>query len=161
MLLRTANYNDPFLDKTPLRKMILLAKDYVQHLRRCNWKEFEIGSKTTDPDSPKCSQLLASLKDDLRCATATFLDDFISAGGIECLLEVLRLCQSRQNDSKAARGRHEQTVLRKLCSNQHDCLLCLKYAMQNPKSVLHVTEDAHGLSSICSSFMSSYPKSRI
>ncbi|XP_035231252.1 uncharacterized protein LOC118203114 [Stegodyphus dumicola] len=33
--------------------------------------------------------------------------------------------------------------------------------MQNPKSVLRVTEDAHGLSSVCSCFMSSYPKSRI
>ena len=42
------------------------------------------------------------------------MEDFISAGGIESLLEVLRVCQARQNDSKPARGRQEQTMLRKI-----------------------------------------------
>ncbi|GIX96971.1 hypothetical protein CEXT_520361 [Caerostris extrusa] len=90
-----------------------------------------------------------------------FLEDFIGSGGVECLLEVLRVCQARQNDAKAPKGRQQQTMLRKISSNQYDCLLCLKYAVQNPKSVIRVTEDAHGLSSICSCFMSTYPKSRI
>ncbi|GFQ84182.1 hypothetical protein TNCT_386421 [Trichonephila clavata] len=89
------------------------------------------------------------------------MEDFIGSGGVECLLEVLRVCQARQNDSKAPKGRQQQTILRKISSNQYDCLLCLKYAVQNPKSVIHVTDDAHGLSSICSCFMSTYPKSRI
>ncbi|KAG8181260.1 hypothetical protein JTE90_013031 [Oedothorax gibbosus] len=149
--------------------MVLVAKDYVHYLRRyikvvADGKDLDGVIKPGDADlkeTPKCSQLLASLRDDLRCATAVFLEDFIGSGGVECLLEVLRVCQARQNDTKGPKGRQEQTILRKISSNQYDCLLCLKHVMQNPKSVVRVTDDAHGLSSICSCFMSTYPKSRI
>ncbi|XP_054716135.1 uncharacterized protein LOC129225684 [Uloborus diversus] len=163
------NHKGKVAEKSPIKKMILLAKDYVHYLKRyskavADGKDFDAVITTTDKnlaDTPKCSQLLSSLKDDLRCATTIFTEDFIGAGGVECLLEILRVCQARQNDSKAVKGRQQQTVLRKISSNQYDCLLCLKYAMQNPKSVIRVTEDAHGLSSISSCFMCTYPKSRI
>ncbi|GFW20305.1 transposable element Tcb2 transposase [Trichonephila clavipes] len=70
----------------------------------------------------------------------TFIEDFIGSGGVECLLEVLRVCQARQNDSKAPKGRQQQTMLRKISSNQYDCLLCLKYAVQNPGEIIGMME---------------------
>ncbi|XP_015920910.1 formin-F [Parasteatoda tepidariorum] len=169
MLPEIDHYKVKNQDKGPIKKMILLAKDYVHYLKKyskvvSDGKDFDTVIKATDKnllETPKCSQLLVSLKDDLRCATTIFMEDFIGSGGVECLLEVLRVCQARQNDTKAPKGRQQQTMLRKISSNQYDCLLCLKFAMQNPKSVIRVTEDAHGLSSICSCFMSTYTKSRI
>ncbi|GIY10306.1 hypothetical protein CDAR_27981 [Caerostris darwini] len=169
MLPEIDKYKGKTPEKGPIKKMNLLGKDYTYLLKRYSkvvgdGKDLDTVIKSPDmgtADTPKCSQLLASLKDDLRCATTIFLEDFIGSGGVECLLEVLRVCQARQNDAKAPKGRQQQTMLRKISSNQYDCLLCLKYAVQNPKSVIRVTEDAHGLSSICSCFMSTYPKSRI
>ncbi|GFT45364.1 hypothetical protein NPIL_462701 [Nephila pilipes] len=169
MLPEIDKYKGKSPEKGSVKKMILLGKDYTQLLKRyskvvADGKDLDSVIKTQDTgltEAPKCSQLLASLKDDLRCATTIFMEDFIGSGGVECLLEVLRVCQARQNDSKAPKGRQQQTMLRKISSNQYDCLLCLKYAVQNPKSVIRVTDDAHGLSSICSCFMSTYPKSRI
>lgn len=59
-------------------QMILLAKDYVHYLKRysksvTDGKDFDAvikASETDLNDAPKCSQLLVSLKEDLRCATS-------------------------------------------------------------------------------------------
>ncbi|GBL92054.1 hypothetical protein AVEN_102603-1 [Araneus ventricosus] len=169
MLPEIDKYKGKSPDKGSIKKMNLLAKDYTALLKRyskvvAEGKDLDTVIKVPElglTEAPKCSQLLSSLKDDLRCATTIFMEDFIGSGGVECLLDVLRVCQARQNDTKAPKGRHQQTLQKKMSSCQYDCLLCLKYTVQNPKSVIRVTDDAHGLSSICSCFMSTFPKSRI
>ncbi|KAG8175669.1 hypothetical protein JTE90_013650 [Oedothorax gibbosus] len=78
MLPEMDKYKAKSSEKGPIRKMVLVAKDYVHYLRRyikvvADGKDLDGVIKPGDADlkeTPKCSQLLASLRDDLRCATA-------------------------------------------------------------------------------------------
>ncbi|GFW20309.1 hypothetical protein TNCV_3457471 [Trichonephila clavipes] len=77
MLPEIDKYKGKSPEKGPVKKMILLGKDYTQLLKRyskvvADGKDLDTVIKAPDTgltETPKCSQLLTSLKDDLRCAT--------------------------------------------------------------------------------------------
>lgn len=171
MLPEIQNFKENLPEKEQTRKIILVAKDYVYYLRRYtsikaagNGGDTELQLPQMNGllvEVPKFSQLLSSLTDDLRCSTSIFLEEFIGIGGVECLLDTLRMCQARQNQGSSVAGKQQHTAIRRTMTNQHDCLLCLKSVVKNPKSVIRITDHPQGLSSIASCIMSSYCKSRV
>ncbi|XP_076314650.1 formin-like protein 1 [Tachypleus tridentatus] len=156
------------------RPSYLSAKNYVFFLGRQVTKDrgLEVSESTASENEsfivelPKLCDLLRKLKDDLRCDSEDFLEEFVSEpqNGVIVLLELLKTChgrQSNQEKNKSVRHQERQHVLKKVLSDEYDSLLCLKYSVQFHKAIVSITEHYSGLSILASCIMSNFTKSRV
>ncbi|RWS25816.1 hypothetical protein B4U80_13039 [Leptotrombidium deliense] len=134
------------------RPAFLSASDYVFYLRKQVEKEKEeiyyeckenaYPASSVSVESPKLSELLRKLDEDLRIAGGSFVDDFAEEpnNGVCWLLDLLRISLNRQqtpgtaisnkeeSNNKLIRNRDRQHQFKRAMNDEYDCLVCLKHA---------------------------------
>ncbi|XP_053208231.1 probable serine/threonine-protein kinase DDB_G0282963 isoform X2 [Panonychus citri] len=182
-------YNSSY--KMTPRPPFLSPFDYIFYLKRQVEKEkLENSNYESDGlkdnsyqgglsiETPKLSELLRKLAEDLRIAQGSFVDEFIDEPhhGISWLLDLLRSSLNRQqcpgmvisggreqpNKNKMIKNRDRQHQLKRAMTDEYDCLLCLKYATTaNSKALVKILSHRNGLLTLASCIVSNLTKSRV
>ncbi|XP_052268969.1 uncharacterized protein LOC127870403 isoform X1 [Dreissena polymorpha] len=153
-----------FNEKT--RAPIYALTHYLQYLN-----QFVSGHTDTSRDgndvikkdgiSP-LSYLLRKLKLDLKMSYDSFIEEFLKPknNGMNLLVKLLK---SIQNTGSRQFGSASMTQLKnykKTLTDEHDCLLCIKYSLRLKGALSTLLDDRYGLEAVCTSLVSTFTKSR-
>ncbi|XP_074594922.1 multiple wing hairs isoform X2 [Brevipalpus obovatus] len=128
-------------------------------------------------ETPKLSDLLIKLAEDLRSHRGSFVDDFIDEpqNGISWILDLLRSSLNRQQcpgmvisgnrdqpiKGKIVKNRERQHHLKRAMTDEYDCLLCLKHVtISSQKALNKILAHRNGLLTLASCITSNLTKSR-
>ncbi|XP_065156527.1 uncharacterized protein mwh isoform X2 [Atheta coriaria] len=126
------------------------------------------GSEMTLRQFGTVTELLAKLKNDLRLAYPSFIQEFVAEplDGVTLLLELLRAIQLSQSNnapgSTGTTGKISPAIQRRALLDELTCLQCLLYCcIRYSESIRKLTASSAGLFTLAVCIMSNVNKSRI
>ncbi|XP_021373362.1 formin-like protein 1 isoform X2 [Mizuhopecten yessoensis] len=146
------------------RKSVYSAQQYCDHIRKylqslSGQTEGNSGSRDERP----MSYLLRKLKVDLQMSFQSFVQEFLREPllGIGLLLATLKAVQKCTSDFSRATAKVKAINSKRLLTDEHDCLLCLKFALREQEATNLLLDESYGLECVASALMSSFTKSRL
>ncbi|XP_052820583.1 uncharacterized protein LOC128246425 isoform X2 [Mya arenaria] len=108
------------------------------------------------------SYLLRKLKLDLKMSYESFLEEFIKPemGGLGLLVRLLKSIQNAGARQSGSTNMAQLKHYKKTMTDEHDCLLCIKYSLRPKGSLSALLAVNYGLETVASSLLSTYTKSR-
>ncbi|XP_045213554.2 uncharacterized protein LOC123564221 isoform X2 [Mercenaria mercenaria] len=108
------------------------------------------------------SYLLRKLKLDLKMSYESFVEEFIkpTSNGIGLLVKLLKSIQDTGSQQSGSTNMAQLKNYKKTLTDEHDCLLCIKYSLRLKKSLKALFDINYGLETVSMAVISTYTKSR-
>lgn len=153
-----------FNEKT--RAPIYGVTHYLEYLT-----QFASGESSTTRDSGDItkkdgihpvSYLLRKLKLDLKMSYESFIDEFLKQGnnGMVLLIKLLKSIQNTGSQQSGSSNLSQLKNYKRTLTDEHDCLLCIKYAMRSRTALALLLEITYGLETVAMGLLSTFTKSR-
>lgn len=108
------------------------------------------------------SYLLRKLKLDLKMSYDSFLEEFLkpSNNGMGLLIKLLKSIQNTGSQQSGSTNMAQLKNYKKTLTDEHDCLLCIKYSLRLKKSLTVLFDITYGLETVSMAVISTFTKSR-
>lgn len=108
------------------------------------------------------SYLLRKLKLDLKMSYESFLDEFLKQGnnGMTLLIKLLKSIQNTGSQQSGSSNLSQLKNYKRTLTDEHDCLLCIKYCMRSRTALSLLLEITYGLETVAMGLLSTFTKSR-
>ncbi|XP_033749346.1 formin-like protein 3 [Pecten maximus] len=145
-----------------MRTSVYTAQQYCDHLQKYLQSMSGQNGRNSGNDRPM-SYLLRKLKVDLQMSFPSFVREFLRKplSGISLLLSLLKAIQKCTSDLSQGTAKAKAINSKRLLTDEHDCLLCLKFTLREQEATSLLLDESYGLEGVASALMSSFTKSRL
>ncbi|XP_060564343.1 uncharacterized protein LOC132723600 [Ruditapes philippinarum] len=108
------------------------------------------------------SYLLRKLKLDLKMSYESFVEEFTkpSNNGLGLLIKLLKSIQNTGSQQSGSTNLAQLKHYKKTLTDEHDCLLCIKYSLRLKSSLKALFDINYGLETVSMAVISTFTKSR-
>ncbi|KAL4239417.1 hypothetical protein ACF0H5_000232 [Mactra antiquata] len=108
------------------------------------------------------SYLLRKLKLDLKMSYDSFVEEFLKSdnNGMSLLVKLLKSIQNAESQQSGSTNMTQLKNYKKTLTDEHDCLLCIKYSLRVKKGLQNLFDMNYGLETVSMCVISTFTKSR-